>query len=125
MAVTSPQRQHTPAADDGANAINEVRLVGRWQGTDERELPSGDVVVTGHVVVRRRDGGVDALDCAVWPAALRRKVLRWPEGVEVEVLGSLRRRFFRTPAGAASRYEVHVARIRRTTAARTGRSAPT
>jgi single-strand DNA-binding protein len=93
--------------------VNEVRLHGRWQGAVERELPSGDLLVTARVVVARPEGGVDALDCAVWPAGLRRRVLGWPDGTHVEVAGSLRRRFFRTPVGAASRYEVQVERIRR------------
>jgi single-strand DNA-binding protein len=98
---------------DEQGSLNEVRLRGRWQGAEQRELPSGDVVVTSRVVVPRPEGGVDAVDCAVWPAALRRRVLGWPEGVEVEVTGTLRRRFWRTPGGPASRYEVHVQRITR------------
>jgi single-strand DNA-binding protein len=124
VADTSTRQWGQAEANAAPVAVNEVRLHGRWQGTDERELPSGDVVVTGRVVVRRPEGGVDALDCAVWASALRRKVLRWPEGAQVEVCGSLRRRFFRTPAGAASRYEVQVAQIRRTDTPASRRSAP-
>ncbi|MGN6612420.1 MAG: single-stranded DNA-binding protein [Angustibacter sp.] len=109
-----PKREGAAESDDAAGAIvNEVRLHGRWQGAVERELPSGDLLVTARVVVARPEGGVDALDCAVWPAGLRRRVLGWPDGTHVEVAGSLRRRFFRTPVGAASRYEVQVERIRR------------
>ena len=112
MAGRATARAET--AHDVEAAVNEVRLHGRWRGSVERELPSGDVVVTGRVVVARPEGGVDAIDCAIWPAGLRRKALQWPDGTAVEVDGSLRRRFFRTPAGAASRYEVHVDRLRRT-----------
>jgi single-strand DNA-binding protein len=103
--------------------VNEVRLQGRWHGATERELPSGDVLVTARVVVARPEGGVDTLDCAVWPSGLRRKVLGWGDGVQVELSGSLRRRFWRTPGGPASRYEVHVSRIRRAGRRRAGRDA--
>ena len=93
--------------------LNEVRLRGRWQGADERELPSGDLVVTARLVVPRAAAGVDTVDCAVWTPGLRKRVLQWADGSTVEVLGSLRRRFWRTPAGPASRYEVEVRQARR------------
>lgn len=131
MASTTRRQTRSLSGDAAAGAgpdregpVNEVRLHGRWQGAVERELPSGDLLVTARVVVDRPEGGVDALDCAVWPAGLRRRVLGWPEGTRVEVAGSLRRRFFRTPAGAASRYEVHVQQIRRA-AGRHGRRTAT
>jgi single-strand DNA-binding protein len=93
--------------------LNEVRLRGRWQGAEERELPSGDLVVTARLVVSRPAGGVDTIDCAVWAAGLRRRALGWDAGADVELTGSLRRRFWRTPQGAASRYEVEVTQARR------------
>jgi single-strand DNA-binding protein len=40
--------------------------------------------------------------------------VRVPDGTEVEVRGSLRRRFWRSPTGPASRYEVEVRSLRRT-----------
>lgn len=130
MASTTRRQARAPESDrpvDGREVapamLNEVRLHGRWHGAIERELPSGDLLVTARVVVARPEGGVDALDCAVWPAGLRRRVLSWPDGTQVEVAGSLRRRFFRTPAGAASRYEVHVQRIRRAPGSRGRRAA--
>ncbi len=94
--------------------VNSVTLVGRLSVTpEERVLPSGDTLWTFRVVVRRpagrgRSGQVDALDCAVWGGAVRRSVRRWREGDLVEVTGAMRRRFFRTPTGAASRVEVEV-----------------
>ena len=110
-----------PIEDDGARttgtpeATNEVRLVGRISaGAVERVLPSGDVLWTFRLVVprpRRRAGtrpGVDALECAVWGGRVRRSVSTWHEGDVVEVSGSVRRRFFRVPGGAASRFEIDV-----------------
>jgi single-strand DNA-binding protein len=94
-------------------SVNEVRLRGRWVGAEQRTLPSGDQVVVARLVVPREGGGVDTLDCAVWTPALRRRVLRLADDAVVEVTGSLRRRFWRTPGGPASRYEVEVSGLRR------------
>ncbi|WP_153397374.1 single-stranded DNA-binding protein [Ornithinicoccus halotolerans] len=119
--------QAGPAADR-----NEVHLTGRVSGAPvERELPSGDTVVSFRVVVTRspgrgsrrtgdrtrdRAGGrpqQDTLDVACWSARTRASALRLPDGQRVELQGTLRRRFYRTPAGPASRYEVHAVRLRR------------
>ena len=106
----------------GMNEVNEVRLVGRVSADPEcRELPSGDAVTTLRVVVKRPAGAgavasratVDTIDIACWSAATRRVAGRLVAGQTVEVTGALRRRFFRGPDGAASRYEVEVTRLRR------------
>ena len=97
--------------------VNEVRLAGRVSAVaTERELPSGDVIATFRLSVPRSQdkGGCDAIDCAVWRAALRRTVAAWHVGDEVEVSGELRRRFWRGASGVASRYEVEVRQARRT-----------
>lgn len=109
----------TQQQEPSPTTVNEVHLVGRVGRIDEpRELPSGSVVVGFGVVTDRAvEAGsrraVDALDCAAWSPATRRSVAAWAVGDVVEVTGSLRRRFFRTPAGAASRYEIEVTRARR------------
>lgn len=105
-------------AGDGpgtVESVNEVRLVGRISAApEERVLPSGDSVWLFRVVVGRTgDRGrsrqtVDALECAVWSGRVRRSVAGWHEGDVVEVTGALRRRFFQTGGGAASRVEVEV-----------------
>lgn len=93
--------------------VNRVEITGRVSGTPaSRTLPSGDELVTLRVVVARDDGQpVDTIDCACWSASTRRAAARLEDGTRVRVEGSLRRRFFRTPAGAASRYEVEVRRL--------------
>ncbi len=94
--------------------VNTVTLVGRLSvDPEERVLPSGDRLWTFRVVVPRpagrgRPGQVDALDCAVWGGTVRRSVRRWRQGDLVQVSGAVRRRFFRTASGAASRVEVEV-----------------
>ncbi|EAP99060.1 hypothetical protein JNB_02790 [Janibacter sp. HTCC2649] len=103
------------AADATETSVNTVELSGRVSGEPElRELPSGDQLVTLRLVVARPTGGpVDTIDLACWSAAARRSAGRLADGDQVHVTGALRRRFFRTPGGAASRYEVEVTKLSR------------
>lgn len=119
----------TSAAQDAgsgqAAARNEVFLVGRVSGApQERELPSGDALVSWRVVVDRpaprrvpapgaRPPTIDTLDCVAWTAAVRRTARGLVDGDVVTVEGALRRRFWRAGNGAASRTEVEVASVRR------------
>jgi single-strand DNA-binding protein len=102
-------------ADDSPATVNEVRLVGRLSRDPERRvLPSGDEMWTFLVVVPRPPGGrsrqtVDTLDCAVWGGRVKSSVSTWATGDVVEVTGSVRRRFFSTGSGPASRVEIEVA----------------
>lgn len=102
---------------------NEVALVGRLAApAEERTLPSGDALLSFRVIVERPAGSpgprVDTLDCAAWTAGVQRKVGAWGAGDVVEVTGALRRRFWRTPGGPASRTEVDVRSARRVSGAR-------
>lgn len=112
---------------------NEVSLCGRLSApAEERALPSGDVIVTFRVVIPRlglprragtgeggaRPGQVDTIDVVCWSARSRRAALRLVAGATIEVDGALRRRFFGTPAGRQSRYEVEATRVRRLVASR-------
>ncbi len=100
---------------------NVVHLVGRLATAPEaREMPSGDQAVTWRLVVDRpvpdRRGRVDTLACVAWLAPARRAALKWQAGDIIELDGALRRRFWRTPGGPVSRYEVEVRKARRVTA---------
>ena len=96
--------------------VNEVIVCGRISGSpEERELPSGDTVVQLRLVVPRsgsrvRAGGggatVDTIDVSCWTKTLQRKAVRLKPGDLVTVHGALRRRFWRSPGGPASRYDV-------------------
>ena len=102
---------------DAAEAVNEVRLVGRVAADPVVvALPSGDQLVSFRVTVDREGAAtrqrVDALECSAWTARVRRSVSRWRPGDVVEVRGAVRRRFFRTPSGTASRVEIEVAGAR-------------
>lgn len=120
MAASSPGR-------------NEVRLSGRLAAeAEERELPSGDRIVTLRVVVARapaatrrrqpaegpRRATVDTIDVVCWTAATRRTALRLRADELVEVEGALRRRFFGGPSGRQSRYEVEASALRRASGGR-------
>lgn len=96
---------------------NQVQLCGRVSGApEERQMPSGDRMWSFRLVVpRTRPRGrqtVDVLDCAAWSARTRRTVAGWSDGDQVEVSGELRRRFFRSGGGTASRVEVEVTSAR-------------
>jgi single-strand DNA-binding protein len=106
---------------------NEVHLCGRLSApAEERTLPSGDVIVTLRIVVPRsrtsrragssdgesRPGQVDTIDVVCWSAGTRRTALRLDAGATIEIEGSLRRRFFATPSGRQSRYEVEAQTLR-------------
>lgn len=94
---------------------NTVNLAGRLSSAPvERELPSGDRVVTFRLVMPRERTPMTAKSrqvsdwvvCAAWGGRVRRSVKSWRIGDLVEVEGALRRRFYRNGAGAASNLEV-------------------
>lgn len=103
-------------------AANSVQLVGHVSGEPiERQLPSGDRVVSFRVVVprstaarRRTRQSVDTVECSAWSATLRRTAARLVMGDLVTVSGELRRTFRRGGAGVRSWVTVDVDRIERT-----------
>jgi single-strand DNA-binding protein len=116
------------AAEAGVAGVNEVTVGGRISGPPvARELPSGDTVVQLRLVVPRsgrrprgRGGSatVDTIDIACWTKVLQRKAVRLKPGDFVTVHGALRRRFWRSSAGPASRYEVEAAALDQVTSRR-------
>jgi single-strand DNA-binding protein len=112
-------------SDDGHR--NEVLLVGRLAAEPEtRELPSGALITTFRLVVRRdpkpadrsrpaesRAPTVDTVDCVAWRADVRRHSAGWLPGDVLRCEGALRRRFWRSPGGPASRTEVEAVKVRR------------
>jgi single-strand DNA-binding protein len=99
-----------------SSADNSVFLRGRVAGeTEFRDLPSGDVLAVFRITVRRPAGErsrVDSIECSSTRARVRQTLGRLQPGDEVEANGSLRRRFWQTPSGPASRYSVDVATMR-------------
>jgi single-strand DNA-binding protein len=111
-----------PAAPSGDSEDNAVQLRGRVCSTPlERELPSGAVITTFRLSVPRAKTAmttgssqtVDWVDCTAWSGRARRSVGGWAVGDQVEVSGSLRRRFYRSGDGSSTRLEVEVLGARR------------
>ena len=119
MATQTKASRSRRTRDRLAPPVNEVRLRGRLAASPEpRELPSGDEVVTFRLIVDRRGARastapVDTVDCTLWGASLRRRARTWEPGEVLLVEGALRRRFWRSPQGPRSRYDVEVARVTR------------
>lgn len=112
--MTTPEQQATAAR-------NAVSLTGRVSSAPlERELPSGDLVVTFRLVMPRERTPMttrsrqssDWVDCAAWGAKVRRSAASWQVGDQVQIEGALRRRFFRDGDGPTTRLEVEVIRGR-------------
>ena len=104
---------------------NDVVLRGRVSAPAEiRTLPSGDDLLTFRLIVRRpeprvRGQSVDVLSCITYDRALQRRVALWQPDDVIEVEGALQRRFWRTPTGKASVYEVNCRKGRKVTRAAT------
>lgn len=98
--------------------VNEVRLVGRLGGNiDVRELPSGTVLTNFSVVVDRSAKEihgrtkVDTIACQTTRIAIASRVGRIEAGQEIQIVGALRRRFWRAGSGLASATEVDVRQL--------------
>jgi single-strand DNA-binding protein len=119
-ATKGVKEQGTKVRPPSAGHCNEVLIVGRLSmAAEERELPSGDRVVSWRLVVQRPTGasraGSDVIDCAAFGARVKRSALGWEAGAVIRVQGSLRRRFWRAESGTASRYEIEVSHASRVT----------
>ena len=106
---------------DAVRGDNDVFLRGRLAAEPEtRVLPSGDEIWTFRLTVDRAEdrkqtkARVDSIDCATHSARVRRCLDRACPGDQLEINGSLQRRFWRSAAGLGSRYEVVVGAARLT-----------
>ncbi|HSE55645.1 MAG TPA: single-stranded DNA-binding protein [Nocardioidaceae bacterium] len=96
---------------------NSVVLCGRLTSAPlERELPSGDRILTFRLSMPRSrttmtaksKQNADWVDCVAWSGRTRRTASRWRVGDLVEIEGALRRRFFRAGQESTTRVEVEV-----------------
>ena len=115
-------------SDEPAPTDNQVFLRGRLADAPLfRDLPSGDVLAVFRVTVARPPGGrarVDSIECAAIKARAHKMLTRASVGDDLEVAGSLHRRFWRTPSGVASRYAVEVETVRLTKPGRRAGASP-
>jgi len=96
-------------------SLNDVLLRGRVSApATTKELPSGDKVVEFRLIITRESReGVDTLDIAAWSAKSRKIALTLVSDEWIEVSGSIHRRFWQSPGGVASRWQVEAAEILR------------
>ena len=96
-------------------SLNDLLLRGRVSAVaTTKELPSGDKVVEFRLIVTRENReGVDTLDIAAWSAKSRKTALSLTPDEWVEISGALHRRFWQSPAGLASRWQVEAIDILR------------
>lgn len=96
-------------------SFNSCLLRGRVSAPAiDKELPSGEHVVEFRLIINRlKRDGVDTLDIASWSAKNRRTALSFKGGEWVEVSGWVRRRFWQSPSGSASRWQIESESITR------------
>ena len=89
-------------------SLNDVLIRGRVTSEAvEKELPSGDKVSEFRLVITRDEReGVDTLDIAAWSSKMRKKSSSLKVDDWIEVTGAIRRRFWKSPAGLASRWQI-------------------
>lgn len=93
---------------------NVVQLRGRISGERrEKSLPTGDTVVEFRLIVKRDDQGFDTFDIGVRKAGLRKLAKSMHEQEWVEIAGVIRRRFWNSPSGLASRWHVEAREMAR------------
>jgi len=96
-------------------SLNDLLLRGRVSApATSKELPSGDKVVEFRLIITRTEReGVDTLDIAAW-STKSRKIALTLEGDEwVEISGAIHRRFWQSPTGVASRWQIEADEILR------------
>ena len=96
-------------------SLNDLLLRGRVSAAaTTKGLPSGDKVVEFRLIVTRESReGVDTLDIAAWSAKSRKTALSLAPDEWVEISGAIHRRFWQSPGGLASRWQVEAIDILR------------
>ena len=96
-------------------SLTDLLLRGRVSAVaTTKELPSGDKVVEFRLIITRESReGVDTLDIAAWSAKSRKLALSLAPDEWVEISGAIHRRFWQSPGGLASRWQVEAIEIAR------------
>jgi len=114
MATKSANSKNKESAEEKIDlSLNDLLLRGRVSApATVKELPSGDKVVEFRLIVSRIDrDGVDTLDIAAWSGKSRKMALSLKSDEWIEVSGSVHRRFWQSPAGLASRWQIEASEI--------------
>ena len=105
------------AEQDFSGWVNSVALVGRVTSEAQYvDLPSGQSMARFRIVIPRTKPTtkttVDTVDCIAMKHTIQRKVDGLKIGSIVELSGEIRRRFWKSGAGVASRVEVEVGSLK-------------
>ncbi|TDQ47538.1 single-stranded DNA-binding protein [Actinorugispora endophytica] len=107
------ERPASRATHHSGEHRNEILLAGRVTAEPSvRELPSGDQLVTWRIAVtrpqseQRPNQPADPITCVSFRRDMAELTRDWRIGDTVQVTGALRRRFWRSPNGSASVFEV-------------------
>lgn len=94
-------------------SLNDVLLRGRVSAAaTTKELPSGDKVVEFRLIITRDErAGFDTLDIAAWSAKSRKIATALQSDEWVEISGSIHRRFWQSPVGVSSRWQINADEI--------------
>jgi single-stranded DNA-binding protein len=115
--VTKKKRSKVKETDESEidYSLNDLLLRGRVSAqATSKELPSGDKVVEFRLIITRSEReGVDTLDIAAWSAKSRKIALTLKGDEWIEVSGSIHRRFWQSPTGVASRWQIEADEILR------------
>ena len=112
---SSNAKSKVPTEEKMDLSLNDLLLRGRVSApATVKELPSGDKVVEFRLIVSRIDrDGVDTLDIAAWSGKTRKTALSLKGDEWIEVSGSVHRRFWQSPSGLASRWQIEASEISR------------
>lgn len=109
------ERRSGARVHDPSGHRNEVVLAGRVTAEPAvRELPSGDHLITWRISItrptaeQRPNQPADPITCVSFQGIMEEVTRGWRIGDTVQVSGSLRRRFWRSPTGSSSVIEVEV-----------------
>lgn len=109
------KKTNSAEAEEVDLSLNDLLLRGRVSAAaTTKELPSGDKVVEFRLIITRESReGVDTLDIAAWSAKSRKTALTLGPDEWVEISGAIHRRFWQSPGGLASRWQVEALEISR------------
>ena len=115
VATKKAEKKNDQIEEEVDYSLNDLLLRGRVSApATTKELPSGDKVVEFRLIITRAEReGVDTLDVGAWSSGPRRRALSLKAGEWVEVSGSVHRRFWQSPSGLASRWQVQAETITR------------
>ena len=109
------KKRNSAEVEENDLSLNDLLLRGRVSAAaTTKELPSGDKVVEFRLIITRESReGVDTLDISAWSAKSGKTALTLGPDEWVEISGAIHRRFWQSPGGLASRWQVEALEILR------------